>query len=142
MGRKLAVVPAHPRLARLLVAAAESGLLNQGAALAALMAEKDIVLPGRGPAGGMASTSDLIYRLQLLDQAERARFAPSLLDVGVDAAAARQACKTRDELLRIGRHLGSPARPNPNKPPQSGGLLTQVAQFAQNRCDFRLKKGA
>jgi ATP-dependent helicase HrpB len=99
LGQKLAAIPAHPRLGRLMLAAAEKGLLHQGATLAALMAEKDILLPGRGPS--MASTSDLIYRLELLDQAEKQRFPQSLFDRGIDPAAARQTCKTRDELLRI-----------------------------------------
>jgi ATP-dependent helicase HrpB len=121
MGRKLSAIPTHPRLARLLVAAGEQGLREQGAALAALMAEKDILLPGRGPS--MASTSDLMYRLELLDQAERARFSPSLFDRGIDAAAARQVCKTRDELLRMG--MGEPGRLGPGKPPQSGGLMEE-----------------
>ena len=125
MGRKLAGIPAHPRLARLMLAAAEKGLLDEGAALAALMAEKDILLPGRGPS--MASTSDLLYRLELLNQAERSRFAPSLFDRGIDPAAARQAVKTRDELLRVSRHLSptEPGRPGPDKPPQSGGLMEE-----------------
>jgi ATP-dependent helicase HrpB len=105
MGKKLANIPTHPRLGRLMLAAAEKGLLHEGASLAALMAEKDILLPGRGPA--MASTSDLIYRLELLDQAERSRFSGSLFDRGIDVVAARQACKTRDELLRVGRYLGT-----------------------------------
>ena len=68
----------------------------------------------------MASTSDLIYRLELLDQAERQRFSQALFDRGIDPAAARQAAKTRDELLRIGRHL----HPD-KKPPQSGGLMDE-----------------
>ncbi len=110
MGQKLSAVPAHPRLARLLLSAAELGLLFEGASLAALMSEKDIVLPGRrdtafrGPT--TTGSSDLIYRLHLLEDAERQRFAPFLFDAGVDPAAARQAAKTRDELLRVGRQLG------------------------------------
>jgi ATP-dependent helicase HrpB len=113
IGKKLAGIPAHPRLARLMLAAAEKGLLHEGATLAALMAEKDILLPGRGPS--MASTSDLIYRLELLDQSEKARFAPSLFDRGIDPIAARQAVKTRDELLRIGRYLTEPGRAGPDR---------------------------
>ena len=118
LGKKLAGLPAHPRLARLLVSAAEHGLLHEGASLAALMAEKDIVLPGRGAV--VASTSDLIYRLGLLDDAERSRFATSLFDHGVDPAAARQTCKTRDELLRIGKHLGEPGRLGPESGERGG----------------------
>jgi ATP-dependent helicase HrpB len=98
--------------------------LHEGASLAALMAEKDIILPGRGLT--VASTSDLMYRLGLLDEAERSRFSPSCFDRGVDPAAARQTCKTRDELLRIGKHLGESGRFAAEKPPQSGGLMEET----------------
>ena len=43
LGRQLLDLPVHPRLGRLLVAAARDGFLRQGAALAALLSEKDIV---------------------------------------------------------------------------------------------------
>ncbi len=111
LGRKLVSIPAHPRLARLLLAASEQGLLHEGATQAALMAEKDILLPTRrggsdfrGPI--MQGPSDLLYRMSLLEEAERQRFSPLLFDMGIDAAAARQVARTRDELLRIGRSLG------------------------------------
>jgi ATP-dependent helicase HrpB len=103
LGKQLSNIPAHPRLGRLLIAAANQGLLDQGAALAALMAEKDI-LTREGP-GAVSSDSDLIYRLELLDQAERARFGAYLYDQGIDPNAARQVCKTRDELRRIGQSI-------------------------------------
>jgi ATP-dependent helicase HrpB len=103
IGKKLADIPAHPRLARLLIAAAEAGMLEQGAGLAALMAEKDI-LTREGP-GVISSDSDLIYRLELLGQAERAKFGAHLFDQGIDPGAARQVCKTRDELRRIGQSI-------------------------------------
>ena len=114
LGQKLSTIPAHPRLARLMLAATEKGLVYEGASLAALMAEKDILLPGRGPS--MASTSDLIYRLELLEQAQHDRFSPALFDRGIDAAAARQTAKTRDELLRIGEP-GRLAREHANRDP-------------------------
>ena len=109
VGKRLAGMPAHPRLGRLLLAAASRGLLREGAAMAALVSEKDIVLPGRrgdGPRGPTtAATSDLIHRLELLDEAERQRFAGHLFDRGIDPAAARAVCQVRDELLRVGRSL-------------------------------------
>jgi ATP-dependent helicase HrpB len=43
VGHALAGLPVHPRLGRLLVAAAERGLVREGATLAALMSEKDIL---------------------------------------------------------------------------------------------------
>ena len=114
MGKRLAAMPAHPRLGRLLIAAASRGLLREGATMAALVSERDIVLPGRrgdgqgGPRGPTtAGTSDLIHRLELLDEAERQRFAGHLFDRGIDPGAARSACQVRDELLRVGRSLSS-----------------------------------
>ena len=116
VGRRLAAMPAHPRLGRLLLAAAERGLLREGAAMAALVSEKDIVPPGRrgeGPRGPTtAGSSDLVHRLTLLDEAERQRFAPHLYDRGIDPMAARSVAQVRDELLRVGRSLpSSPPRP-------------------------------
>jgi ATP-dependent helicase HrpB len=110
LGRRMVCVPAHPRLARLLLAAAEQGLHREGASLAALVSEKDILLsirpePGafRGPI--TQGTSDLLYRLMLLEDSERNPPA------NVDPIALRQVQRTRDELLRIGRSLSLDAAP-------------------------------
>ena len=117
LGRRLMSLPVHPRLARLLVAAAEHGMSHEGATIAALLSEKDIARPA-DPAGGFESRqanvqgdSDLAVRMQMLDDAERARFAPHLRDRGIDPNAARQVAKTRDELLRVARRLGGTREP-------------------------------
>src|SRR5207248_3038672 len=51
LGRRLMALPTHPRLARLLLAAAADGLLREGATIAALLSEKDIARhdPTAGP---------------------------------------------------------------------------------------------
>ena len=78
LGRQLLALPVHPRIGRLLVAASADGFLRQGAALAALLSEKDIVpigeTDGRSPFGG--SASDLLGRLDLLAEAEREALRP------------------------------------------------------------------
>ena len=78
LGRQLLDLPIHPRLGRLLLAAASDGFLPQGAALAALLSEKDIVpKAARGPGGRAQSqpagrgSSDLLVRLDLLNEAQR-----------------------------------------------------------------------
>jgi ATP-dependent helicase HrpB len=43
MGKQMLALPVHPRLARLLIASANEGRVAEGAALAALLSEKDIV---------------------------------------------------------------------------------------------------
>jgi ATP-dependent helicase HrpB len=110
LGRSLMELPVHPRLGRLLLGAAHAGRLHEGATIAALLSEKDIVVAGpfaearaRGPQ--TQGDSDLSYRLDLLAEAERERFSHTLRDRGVDPVAARQVAKTRDELLRIARRL-------------------------------------
>jgi ATP-dependent helicase HrpB len=110
VGRRLMAIPAHPRIARLLLAAAEAGLPEQGAAIAAILSEKDLLLPDfespphqRGPS--TQGSSDLLIRLELLERAQRSRFAPHFRSEGIDVIAARQATRIRDELLRIARRL-------------------------------------
>jgi ATP-dependent helicase HrpB len=49
LGRGLSALPAHPRLARLLVAGAEQGVLREASLAAALLSERD---PFRTPRGG------------------------------------------------------------------------------------------
>lgn len=129
LGRRLLDIPAHPRLGRLLVAAAELGLEREGSALAALLAEKDIVARSFGPAARPAyhAESDLLIRLDRLAAAERARFAPSLRESGIDPAAARQAAAIRDDLLRVARRLPGPDRPGGTNPmPDEADLLRLI----------------
>lgn len=126
LGRQMLALPVHPRLARLLIAAAEQGRLAEGAAIAALLSEKDIArteppAPGERRQATLQGDSDLLIRLQWLEQAERERFSHGLRDRGIDPIAARQAAKTRDELLRIARRLerhssSRMGHPSPAKP--------------------------
>ena len=107
LGRRILEMPVHPRLARLLLAASDRGRLREGAAVAALLSEKDIQARdarGSGSRGtrlpSTAAASDVLVRLDLLAEAESARFASSLRSRGIDPPAARQVAQLRDELLR------------------------------------------
>jgi ATP-dependent helicase HrpB len=108
IGRDLLAAPAHPRLARLLLEAAHRGVAREGAALAALLSEKDILLPpernpGGPPPSGPAERgdSDLLLRLDRLAEAEARRFAPALRSLGIDPHAARRGAVARDQFLRV-----------------------------------------
>jgi len=110
IGRRLQSLPVHPRLGRLLLAAVEEDVLRQGAAIAALLSEKDILRSEAFDSTRMyrpatQAASDLLIRLDLLEQAERQNFSPSLKDSGLDLGTARQVIRVRDELLRIGQRL-------------------------------------
>ena len=120
LGRQLLAIPAHPRMARLLTAASEAGYPQEGAALAALLTEKDIVgrqMSGEAKRGGSErGLSDLFNRLDLLAEAEGRKFSGLLRDRGIDPLAARQVSRARDEFARIARRLhGSGAGDEPDE---------------------------
>jgi len=110
LGRRLLEIPAHPRLARLLIAACERGYPVEGATLAALLSEKDILTRNfaREARPEFHGSSDLLTRLDRLDEADRSRFAPSLRDRGIDPTAARQVARVRDDFLRFIRRQSGP----------------------------------
>jgi ATP-dependent helicase HrpB len=116
VGRKLLSLPVHPRLGRLLLAAAEAGMLRDGATIAALLSEKDIIRTRTDvhPSERRPTTqgpSDLLIRLDLMDSRRR--------DHDIDQGSLRQVAKARDELERIAGRLdrGTGRRPvkNPSK---------------------------
>ncbi|QOV90033.1 ATP-dependent helicase HrpB [Humisphaera borealis] len=144
LGQRIMALPTHPRLARLLIGAAEAGLLEQGAAVAALLAEKDIAWEERGTPRWMRETktigpSDLLLRLDLLEQAEKSRFAPHLRDSGIDPVAARQAAKARDDLLRIAERLDRDPRSNtPVSNAASGAAMPKWSALDHDEIIIRL----
>ncbi|MDQ3440467.1 MAG: ATP-dependent helicase HrpB [Planctomycetota bacterium] len=109
LGRRMSELPVHPRLARLLIDAADAGVAPEGATVAALLSEKDILLTDnsvppwvRGPT--TIGKSDLLLRADLLPQVEASP--RTAQDLGVDRAAALQVGRVRDELLRLARQAG------------------------------------
>ena len=109
LGNQILSVPIHPRLARLLVAARESGRGRDGATIAALLSERDIraidssATPATPPATAI-HRSDIVDRLDMLALAESSRFAHSLRSRGIDPGAARQVALVRDDLIGRERH--------------------------------------
>jgi ATP-dependent helicase HrpB len=136
LGRRMARLPVHPRLARLLLAGRQPGAARDAALLAALLAERDpFVRPprrapgrprGRGgpPEGGgdrqaaavQASRSDLLDRLDALLQWEAAgargggggeAAATGSPELALNPAAARFVLRARDQLAELAeRELG------------------------------------
>lgn len=126
LGRRIMSLPTHPRLARLLIDAVDAGIVREGATVAALLSEKDIMLTdnsvppwARGPT--MIGPSDLLLRMDLLAELERSDFRHAR-DRGVDGMAARQVARARDELLRVARRAAE-ARHAPDRPAREEELL-------------------
>ena len=106
LGRELARLPAHPRLARLLVAGAAAGVLREAAVAAALLSDRDPFRQAERSGGGprdreiRRSRSDLIDRV-LAIQALHAGASPERLDPRPHPQAARGVFAAADQLTRL-----------------------------------------
>jgi ATP-dependent helicase HrpB len=106
LGRRMLSLPAHPRLARLMVAAAQRDLVREGATIAAILSEKDFVREDddrHRAEPALRGSSDLLVRVEMLE-----RDRP---DDSIDRTTARQVLRVRDELIRLTRRLGHGPRP-------------------------------
>jgi ATP-dependent helicase HrpB len=138
LGKKLMRLPAHPRIGRLLLAAAEAGCPDEGATLAALLSERDIRRPGdqhfgdRRPA--TLGPSDVLLRIDDLAEAERDRFGAHLRDRRIDPIMARQVAKSRDEFRRLARRL---CDRKPSAPSQETLLRLLLLPYPDRVCRRR-----
>jgi ATP-dependent helicase HrpB len=107
LGRTMARLPVHPRLARLLVEGQRRGHPREAALLAALLSERDpFQRPPRGAGPRRASRSDLLDRLDALEAFERRSY-----EADLNAGAARFVLKARDQLVRLTKDELSPPLP-------------------------------
>lgn len=143
-GRLLQRLPLHPRLANLLLEARAMGVERAGAEVAALLAERDILLPRREQRDAIASAqaagdSDVLMRLDALERARQARFAPWLRDEGIDPNAARQATLAAADLLRASREIHVPRTSTGTDDPL---LLLPLLAYPDRLCRRREPGGA
>lgn len=108
-GRKMARLPLHPRLARLLVAGHAAGTTRRAALLSALLSERDVV---HRPAGGrpmvaaVSSPSDVLDRLEAVESLAATGYGESALGP-VHEGRARHVLRMGRELAQAAeRHLG------------------------------------
>ncbi len=104
LGRAMAALPVHPRLARLLIAGRRQGELERAALAAALMSERDVVhrRAGERPIARVAGPSDLLDRLEAVERFAAGGYAETALGP-VHRGRARH-------VLRVGRQLAQLAR--------------------------------
>jgi ATP-dependent helicase HrpB len=125
-GRRMLAHPVAPRLARMLVQAEDDGVAADGALLAALAAERDVLRAARAFGGGAADRppgpSDLLVRVELFEEAARARFAHHACErLGLDPGAVRAVERARRQLARA-TTLVSRADP----PPGGAGAIERL----------------
>ncbi len=98
VGRAMLRYPLHPRLARLMVEGAARGVARLAAGAAAILSERGL-RSRRGPAK-VDSDADVLVDLADLETSVR-QGGDANRRLGLSPAAARQALRVRDQLLRI-----------------------------------------
>lgn len=115
-GRRMLAMPVAPRLARLLIEAERQGRSEQGALLAALASERDILLERRGlgprpDARHDTGACDLTLRADLFEEAEQARFDRwTCARLGLDVRTVRAVDRARRQLKRATGDETAPSR--------------------------------
>lgn len=118
VGKAMQTLPVHPRLARLLLSAAET---QMGATVAAILSERDFLerqWTDRNAIGSskLTSDSDVLVRMHLLEESAQVQFSRGRIAEGVDAFSARQVWQVRQQLSRMGvKHLPDQRETDPQR---------------------------
>jgi len=149
VGRRMADLPLHPRLARLAVAGDDLGIPQLALRAAALLETGNLTARqglDRAPVKtGHGADSDLLLRLDQFEEAEAASFsAGACRAAGLDASAVHRAKRAVQSLARL---LPSPAEPSEAEPRLLKALLQaypdRVGQLSANgTCAFAGGGGA
>jgi ATP-dependent helicase HrpB len=121
IGRRMLRFPAHPRQARILVEAEARGVAEEGAAIAALLGERDLGAGGLGLRGARHAgqhRSDVIAMLDQLDEAEGVSFqADRLRYMGLEPARVQAVERVRKQLAGLvdRRKVKAPGDPEAHK---------------------------
>jgi ATP-dependent helicase HrpB len=105
LGRQLARLPLHPRLGRLLIEACPLGCAPRAALAAALLAERDPFVSSERSASVHSSPSDVLDRVQALEDFAENGHVDSHLG-RLHPAGARHILRVRDQLLRAAVEAG------------------------------------
>ncbi len=127
-GRNLAQVPLHPRLAALLLAGAERGLLEDAALLAALVSEKD-VLRRQDREGDRVGSSDVLLRAEAVRAYEADPRGPTADAYGLVRSSAAQVVQVKTRLARLGRPLARGRGDQDARPDEESLLRLLLAGF-------------
>jgi ATP-dependent helicase HrpB len=147
IGQRMLHFPLHPRLARLLVQAEALGVPRRGAALAALLSEREIWLGARARFDSRmrdveAGPSDALDRLERFEQAEDAGWStPELQTLLLDPGAVRAVARTRDRLAEL-QQRGKPAPRAANSTGEEDALLESILAGFGDRVGKRRAPGS
>jgi ATP-dependent helicase HrpB len=144
LGRRMARFPLHPRLARLVVAGEDLGIVEDACGAAALLSERD-VRADRGPFGAKSNdeatqSSDLGLLLDKMHEAKGSGFsAHALRAAGLDPRAVSTVNAARRQLEKRARDKTAP----PTSPAEAEARLGRAVLLAfPDRFAKRQKKGS
>lgn len=141
LGKKLAGLPVHPRIARLLVEGERLGATAEGALVAAMLSERDPFLRTSGPRrrpASHASESDVLDRVHALqDFAERGIDESSAGTINRQAA--KQIFKVRDQLLSL---MNAPEAPVSGNDARDEAVLKAILAAYPDRVARRRERGS
>lgn len=146
-GQKLTQLPLHPRLARLLLSGAESGIVDDAAVVAAMLSERDILQSSRAFGTDSRKThsiaserSDLGYRLDRFRWAASERFARHALSrEGLEPDTVQRVERARRQLVERARPFAKATRLGSNQTEEA--LLRAILLGFPDRVARRRKKG-
>ncbi len=126
LGATLAKLPVHPRLGRLLIEGVRLGQPERAALAAALLSERDPFefQTGRSPHGGAASQSDVLDRVEALEEFERTG-RETTTHGRLNRGAAQFVVQTKEQLLRFVRaNAGEPDGVSPRTRSDNDTILS------------------
>lgn len=145
IGRKMLAFPAHPRYARMLLAAHESGCVYQACLVAALTQGRDLLLrnPGRDVESfrddlfGGQESSDFSLWMRAWNYAAKNNYSlDACRRAGIHALTARQVKPMHEQFLHIAAEEGLDARPGEAKDePLRKCILTGFSDRVARRLD-------
>ena len=106
IGQAMASLPAHPRLARLLIAGHRAGQIERAALAAALQSERDVVERSAGsrPVARVAGPSDLLDRAEAVERFAAGGYGETALGP-IHRGRARQVLRVGRQLARMAQRL-------------------------------------
>lgn len=107
IGRQMVALPAEPRLARMLISAARSGIISQAALAAAIISEKDILRSDDSEGYFVSPDPDLSLRLEILESGGNRN--NNSQRYRIDRAAASRIYKIQQQLMDVVKPV--PVRP-------------------------------
>lgn len=148
VGKRLAALPTHPRLGRLVLEAGARGAGARGALMAALVAERDIRRRGRasltahgerGRASSRVEDSDVVEQLEAFEEAEAHGFSAGVLRrLELDPALVHTVRQSRDQLARA---LRLPRAPDASLDDERAALARAVLVGFPDRVGKRREAG-